>query len=168
MGRTKGKSSNANSKKKDETINIDIAGIIYIASGIILGIAIYTSLAGVLSSLAQRLSYALIGLGAYTLPLYLIYFGFQYIKTRGNVELNKNFFGISLLVVVLMLTCGTINIQTLDNPNEFLGNLKSIISDNNGIIHGGIISYFIYYIYKIITFLKFSISIFFFCLPIPL
>lgn len=151
MGRTKGKSSNANSKKKDETINIDIAGIIYIASGIILGIAIYTSLAGVLSSLAQRLSYALIGLGAYTLPLYLIYFGFQYIKTRGNVELNKNFFGISLLVVVLMLTCGTINIQTLDNPNEFLGNLKSIISDNNGIIHGGIISYFICYpLYKFI------------------
>lgn len=151
MGRTKGKSSNANSKKKKETINIDIAGIIYIASGIILGIAIYTSLAGVLSSLAQRLSYALIGLGAYTLPLYLIYFGFQYIKTRGNVELNKNFFGISLLVVVLMLTCGTINIQTLDNPNEFLENLKSIISDNNGIIHGGIISYFICYpLYKFI------------------
>lgn len=151
MGRTKGKSSNANSKKKKETINIDIAGIIYIASGIILGIAIYTSLAGVLSSLAQRISYALIGLGAYTLPLYLIYFGFQYIKTRGNVELNKNFFGISLLVVVLMLTCGTINIQTLDNPNEFLENLKSIISYNNGIIHGGIISYFICYpLYKFI------------------
>lgn len=151
MGRTKGKSSNANSKKKEETINIDIAGIIYIASGIILGIAIYTSLAGVLSSLAQRLSYALIGLGSYTLPLYLIYFGFQYIKTRGNVELNKNFFGISLLVVVLMLTCGTINIQTLDNPNEFLGNLKLIISDSNGIIHGGIIAYFICYpLYKFI------------------
>lgn len=151
MGRTKGKSSNANSKKKEETINIDIAGIIYIASGIILGIAIYTSLAGVLSSLAQRLSYALIGVGSYTLPLYLIYFGFQYIKTRGNVELNKNFFGISLLVVVLMLTCGTINIQTLDNPNEFLGNLKLIISDSNGIIHGGIIAYFICYpLYKFI------------------
>lgn len=151
MGRTKGKSSNRNSKKKEETINIDIAGIIYISSGIILGIAIYTSLAGVLSSLAQRLSYALIGLGAYTLPLYLIYFGFQYIKTRGNVELNKNFFGMSLLVVVVMLTCGIINIQTLGNSNEFLGNLRLIISNNNEIIHGGIISYFICYpLYKFI------------------
>lgn len=151
MGRTKGKSSNRSSKKKEETINVDIAGIIYISSGIILGIAIYTSLAGVLSSLAQRLSYALIGLGAYTLPLYLIYFGFQYIKTRGNVELNKNFFGMSLLVVVVMLTCGIINIQTLGNSNEFLVNLRLITSNNNEIIHGGIISYFICYpLYKFI------------------
>lgn len=151
MGRTKGKSSSSNSKKKEETINVDIAGIIYIASGIILGIAIYTSLAGVLSSLAQKLSYALIGIGAYTLPLYLIYFGFQYIKTRGNIKLNKNFFGVSLLVIVIMLTCGTINIQTLDNPNEFFENLKLIISNDNGIIHGGIISYFVCYpLYKFI------------------
>ena len=151
MGRTKGKSSSSNSKKKEETINVDIAGIIYIASGIILGIAIYTSLAGVLSSLAQRLSYALIGVGAYTMPLYLIYFGFQYIKTRGNVKLNKNFFGISILVIVIMLTCGTINIQTLDESNKFFENFKLIISNDNGIIHGGILSYFICYpLYKFI------------------
>lgn len=151
MGRTKGKSNNANSKKKNDTVNVDIVGIIYIATGIILGIAIYTSLAGVLSSLAQNVSYVLIGIGSYTLPVYLIYFGFQYIKTRGNVKLSKNFFGMSLLVVVIMLTCGTINIQTIDNPNEFFENLKLIISNNSQVIHGGILSYLICYpLYKFI------------------
>ena len=67
----------------------DIVGIIYMATGLILAVAIYTSLAGVLSKLSQNISYALIGIGSYTLPIYLLYFGFQYIKTRGNVSLKN-------------------------------------------------------------------------------
>ena len=114
MGRTKGKSTTTKSKKDENTINPDIVGIVYIATGIILGIAIYTSLAGILSSLAQRISYVVIGIGANALPIYLIYFGFQYIKTRGNIKFNKRFFGMTILVVVIMLTFGTINIQSLD------------------------------------------------------
>ncbi len=151
MGRTKGKNSTTKSKKDDNIINPDIVGIVYIATGIILGIAIYTSLAGILSSLAQKISYIVIGIGANTLPIYLIYFGFQYIKTRGNIKLNKSFFGITILVVVIMLTFGTINIQSLDYQNYFFDNVKSIITDNTKTMHGGIISYFICYpLYKMV------------------
>ncbi|AWK51382.1 cell division protein FtsK [Clostridium beijerinckii] len=151
MARTKGKNSTVKSKKDDNTINPDIVGIVYIATGIILGIAIYTSLAGILSSLAQRISYTVIGIGANVLPIYLIYFGFEYIKTRGNIKLNKKFFGISILVVVITLIFGIINIQGLDNPINFFENIKWIISDNTITVHGGIISYLICYpLYKMV------------------
>ena len=151
MGRTKGKNATVKSKKDENTINPDIVGIVYIATGIILAIAIYTSLAGILSSLAQRISYVVIGIGANALPMYLIYFGFQYIKTRGNIKLNKRFFGITILVVVIMLIFGIINIQSLDNQSDFFENIKWIISDNTKTMHGGIISYLICYpFYKIV------------------
>ena len=123
----------------------------YIATGIILAIAIYTSLAGMLSSLAQRISYVVIGIGANALPMYLIYFGFQYIKTRGNIKLNKRFFGITILVVVIMLIFGIINIQSLNEQSDFFENIKSIISNDSKTMHGGIISYLICYpFYKIV------------------
>ncbi len=151
MARTKGKNSTAKSKKDENTINPDIVGIVYIATGIILGIAIYTSLAGILSSLAQRISYTVIGVGANVVPIYLIYFGFEYIKTRGNIKLNKKFFGISILVVVITLIFGIINIQGLDSPINFFENIKWIISDNTKTVHGGIISYLICYpLYKMV------------------
>ena len=151
MGRTKGKNSTTKSKKDENTINPDIVGIVYIATGIILAIAIYTSLAGILSSLAQRISYVVIGIGANALPMYLIYFGFQYIKTRGNIKLDKRFFGITILVAIIMLTFGIINIQSLDNQSDFFENIKGIINDNTKTMHGGIISYLICYpLYKIV------------------
>lgn len=151
MGRTKSKNSTTKSKKDENTVNPDIVGIVYIATGIILGIAIYTSLAGILSSLAQRVSYVVIGIGSNTLPIYLIYFGFQYIKTRGNIKLSKNFFGMNILVAVIMLTFGIINIQSLNNQSDFFGNIKLIISNNTQTMHGGIISYLICYpLYKIV------------------
>lgn len=151
MGRTKGKHSTTKGKKDEHTTNPDIVGVVYIATGIILGIAIYTSLAGILSSLAQKISYVVIGVGANALPVYLIYFGFQYIKTRGDIKLNKNFWGITILVLVIMLTFGIVNIQSLDNKDVFIDNIKLIINNDNGNFHGGIISYLICYpLYKVV------------------
>lgn len=161
MGRTKSKNSAAKSSKEDIAINPDIVGIVYIATGIILGIAIYTSLAGILSSLAQRISYVVIGVGANALPVYLIYFGFQYIKTRGNIKLNKNFFGMTILVAVIMLTFGIMNVQSLDNQSDFFENINLIITDDTETLHGGIISYLICYpLYKIVGILGTYIILF--------
>jgi S-DNA-T family DNA segregation ATPase FtsK/SpoIIIE len=145
LSRTKGKNRTTKNKKEENTVNPEIVGIVYIATGIILGIAIYTSLAGILSILAQRVSYAVIGIGANALPLYLIYFGFQYIKTRGNIEIKKSFWGITILVIVIMLTFGIINIQSIGESSDFFANIKQIISDDNQTMHGGILSYIICY-----------------------
>jgi len=153
LGRTNSKSNTKKSKPKaNDKMNPDIVGIIYMATGLILAVAIYTSFAGVLSKLAQNISYALIGIGSYTLPIYLLYFGFQYIKTRGTICLkNKKIIGISLFVVIIMLTCGIINIQALYDPNNFIENIKSIAANESRVIHGGIFSYLICYpLYKFV------------------
>ncbi|WP_315076916.1 DNA translocase FtsK 4TM domain-containing protein [uncultured Clostridium sp.] len=143
MSRSGTKRSNKKTKK-ESNINNDILGIIYMAIGVILAIAIYTSLAGLLSSLAQNFSYLLIGVGSYVIPIYLIYFGFQYIKTRGNVKFGKRFLGILMLVLILILTCSIINIQMMNDTNSFGDNIRFII-DNKGSLHGGLIAYFICY-----------------------
>ena len=78
MGKNNRRSNTKKNKQKNnDKANPDIVGIIYMATGLILAVAIYTSLAGVLSKLSQNISYALIGIGSYTLPIYLLYFGFQ-------------------------------------------------------------------------------------------
>jgi S-DNA-T family DNA segregation ATPase FtsK/SpoIIIE len=151
LGRPKGKSATTKSKKNETEVNPDIIGIVYIATGIILGIAIYTSLAGILSSLAQRATYIIIGIGENAVPIYLIYFGFEYIKTRGNIKFSKGFLGTSMLVVVIIFIFGTINIQSLDIESDFFENIKLIISNNTKTMHGGIIAYMICYpLYKIV------------------
>ncbi|WP_252226297.1 DNA translocase FtsK [Clostridium sp. ZBS2] len=143
MSRSGIKRSNKKTKK-ESNINNDILGIIYMAIGVILAIAIYTSLAGLLSSLAQNFSYLLIGVGSYAIPIYLIYFGFQYIKTRGNVKFGKRFLGILMLILILILTCSVINIQMMNDTDSFGDNIRFII-DNKGSLHGGLIAYFICY-----------------------
>ncbi|MCQ2012653.1 FtsK/SpoIIIE family DNA translocase [Clostridium butyricum] len=156
MARTKTKGKGSKSKKapvKSDS-NPDITGIIYMATGVIFAIAIYTDLAGALSTIAQTIVCAAIGVGMYALPIYLIYFGFQYIKTRGNIQLDKCFFGITILVIVIMMVCGTLNIQGSYTPNNFIESFKEILYGDTEFIHGGIISYLVCYpLYRLLGFL---------------
>ena len=156
MARTKTKGKGSKSKKapvKSDS-NPDITGIIYMATGVIFAIAIYTDLAGALSTIAQTIVCAAIGVGMYALPIYLIYFGFQYIKTRGNIQLGKCFFGITIMVIVIMMVCGTLNIQGSYTPDNFIESFKEILYGDTEFIHGGIISYLVCYpLYRLLGFL---------------
>ena len=152
--KTKGKANKSRKAISNSGSNPDITGIIYIATGVILAIAIYTNLAGALSTIAQTIVCATIGVGRYALPAYLMYFGFQYIKTRGSIQLNKNFFGITIMVIVIMLVCGTLNIQGSYKPDDFIENFKGILYDETEFVHGGILSYLICYpLYRLLGFL---------------
>lgn len=156
MARTKTRGKSTKSRKgpvKSES-NPDITGIIYMATGVILAIAVYTDLAGALSSIAQTIVSGAIGVGKYALPVYLIYFGFEYIKTRGNIQLNKCFFGITMMVIIIMLVCGTLNIQGSYNPDDFIENFKGVLYGDTEFVHGGILSYMICYpMYRMLGFL---------------
>ncbi|MDU7441262.1 MAG: DNA translocase FtsK 4TM domain-containing protein, partial [Clostridium sp.] len=126
----------------------------YMATGVIFAIAIYTDLAGALSTIAQTIVCAAIGVGMYALPIYLIYFGFQYIKTRGDIQLDKCFFGITIMVIVIMMVCGTLNIQGSYTPDNFIESFKEILYGDTEFIHGGIISYLVCYpLYRLLGFL---------------
>ena len=152
--KTKGKGTKSRKGPVKSESNPDITGIIYMATGVILAIAVYTDLAGALSSIAQTIVSGAIGVGKYALPAYLIYFGFEYIKTRGNIQPNKCFFGITMMVIIIMLVCGTLNIQGSYNPDDFIENFKGVLYGDTEFVHGGILSYLICYpLYRMLGFL---------------
>ena len=155
MSRSGSKKSNKKSTKSDNSNSqIEIIGIIYIAIGILLSFAIYTNLAGFLSTFAQRLSRLLLGIGAYALPIYLIYLGYNYLKGRGKIKLSKRFYGITLLLGVIILVFGTIYIQTFNGEstfNECINEIISSISDSKFSFNGGVLALIITYpLYKLI------------------
>ena len=132
------------SRRKNKSKNTDIRGIIYIAVGILLSVAIYTDLIGALSKISQRLSHFLIGIGSYILPIYLLYLGYEYIKSKGKITLSKNFYGITIYSVIAILVFSTIYIQRLNGIDSFSYGIKDIL-DMNSTLNGGVIGYIISY-----------------------
>ncbi len=141
MSRTKKTSKN---KKNNTNKNTDILGIIYIAVGILLSVAIYTDFVGILSSISQRLSHFLVGIGSYIVPIYLLYLGYEYIRSKGNIKLNKNFYGVTIYSAILILIFSTIYLQTLDNVTSFGQGIEGIL-DMKSILNGGVLGYLISY-----------------------
>ena len=145
---------NKRTASKELNEHTEIRGIIFIAIGFLSFIAIYTNLAGLLSSLAQRVCFFFVGVGAYAIPLYLIYLGFSYLKNNGTIDVDKRLFGVTLLVITIVLLIGTIYIQTSENPEAFgvnLSNIISLIGNGDGGFNGGVVVYFITYsLYKLI------------------
>lgn len=142
---TKGAKGNKNNiDKKSETKNGDIKGIIYITIGVLLAVAIYTSLAGALSVFAKEVIYNLIGVGAFILPAFLIYFGIDSIVSKGSIKLSRRLFGITLVAIMLILVCGTTKINGMNNLGSFADSLKEIML-SNGEIHGGFLGHIISY-----------------------
>lgn len=139
----KGK-NNKKSSNNNQASSMEIKGIIIIAIGLLSSIAIYTNLAGFLSSFAQRICHLLIGVGSYILPIYLLYLGYSYFKERGNISLGKKFYGITIFIGVIILIFGTIYIQNREFPNDFGNNLKELIdsvADGKRELNGGIIGH---------------------------
>ena len=123
--------------------NKDIKGIVYILIGILLAIAIYTSLAGALSIVSRKIIYKLIGISAYALPLYLIYFGYTIISSKKDILVSRRIFGITLIIVTVTLIASTASINILKEASGFK-NTWEIIVDKNG-LHGGLIGHVISY-----------------------
>lgn len=140
MSRTKKASKN----KKNNNKNTDILGIVYIAVGILLSVAIYTDFVGILSAISQKLSHFLVGVGAYIIPIYLLYLGYEYIKSKGSIKLNKNFYGVTIYAIILILIFSTIYLQSIDNVTSFGQGIEEILSMKS-ILNGGVLGYLISY-----------------------
>ena len=73
LSRQKKKSSSKkNNKSQNDTSRVEVNGVMFISAGILSSIAIYTNLAGFLSSFFQKLGHLLIGTGISLLPLFLL------------------------------------------------------------------------------------------------
>lgn len=144
-------------KKKSQKVEakeyFEIKGIIFLAIGLLSFVGIYTDFAGFFSTALQVVSSFLVGMGAFVIPLYIVYLSYKYLQGRGYIKIGKKFKGITLLVIVLIMMCGTIFIQGCTNASDFGGNLstlvKSAVHNEAFSVHGGIIVYFVtFLLYK--------------------
>ncbi len=139
---TKSKKNTKKRTKKKKTLDNDIKSIVYIVIGLLLTIAIYTNLAGVLSHISRKYIYNLVGLGAFVLPLYLIYFGVNMIISKGEIVYSRRLFGITLIVITLIFLSATIKVQSL-NQETFKSSLKLIMGESDLTLHGGFLGHLI-------------------------
>lgn len=139
---TKSKKNTKKRTKKKKTLDNDIKSIVYIVIGLLLTIAIYTNLAGVLSHISRKYIYNLVGLGAFVLPLYLIYFGVNMIISKGEIVYSRRLFGITLIVITLIFLSATIKVQSL-NQETFKSSLKLVMGESDLTLHGGFLGHLI-------------------------
>ncbi|ATD54983.1 FtsK/SpoIIIE family DNA translocase [Clostridium chauvoei] len=143
----RGKGNNTKAAKGKQTSknkeNGDIKGIIYISTGILLAIAIYTTWAGALSIFSRKVIYNLLGVGAFILPAYLVYFGIDSILSKGTIQFSRRFFGVTMVAFIIILGCSTGNLNVMNSREGFSETLKNVILQ--GGLHGGLIGYMIAY-----------------------
>lgn len=140
---TKKTSKKKDTAKKGNKENADIKGIIYIALGVLLSIAIYTTWAGALSKISRDVIYNLIGVSAFVLPLYLIYFGYHIIVSKGSIKFTRRLFGFSMIIISITLFCATASINILSESLGFSEDWKAVF-DQNG-LNGGLLGHLISY-----------------------
>lgn len=145
-------SKKRNTKKKgSESVEKkgDVKAVLYIAIGILLTFSTYTDLAGVLSVISRKTMYSMFGVIVYIIPLYLVYFGIDTIRSKGTIKYSRRFFSVTVLAIVVWLFCSTMSIQFISgatyNNEGFLEMIKKLNFSNNYSLHGGFFGFLITY-----------------------
>lgn len=145
-------SKKRSSKKKGSEVDEkkgDVKAVLYIAIGILLAFSTYTDLAGVLSVISRKTMYNIFGVIVYLIPVYLMYFGIDTIRSKGTIKYSRRFFSITVLAVVIWLFCSTMSIQFVSgsayNNEGFLEMIKKMHFSNNYSLHGGFFGFLITY-----------------------
>ena len=144
MAKNKKKPMNKKNTNENSNNKTDIKGIILIAVGLILALAIYTNFAGALSVFARKIIYNLIGILSLALPIYLIYFGINLIQFKSNIKYTRKLIGITVIYVIIGLFFATVKIQTADSIG-FSNTLKDILQAGGLNIHGGLLCHIVAY-----------------------
>lgn len=144
MAKNKKKPMNKKNTNENSNNKTDIKGIILISLGLILALAIYTNFAGALSIFARKIIFNLIGILSLGLPIYLIYFGINFIKFKSNIKYARKIIGITVIYVIIGLFFATVKIQTVDSIG-FSNTLRDILSYDGFNIHGGLLCHIIAY-----------------------
>lgn len=130
--------------------NNEIRGVFAIALGIIFSIAMFHSSGGSLIIFIRGVLIALIGIGGYLIPFYLIFYGFALItkKKISNIIDNRFYFMVGILINTLAF------IQLINNDLYFYDGFSkglSILIKGQETFHGGILGMVISYpIYKLL------------------
>lgn len=131
----------ARRKKKTRNINHDILGVCLIALGLLMIFSIFGSdSAGTLGRITDRIQHVLLGVGAFLLPIIIIFIGVCMIVSKGNLRFQKKFYGIILFFANTLLLIQLITINNFYVEGNFADGVAKIV-ENPHAVHGGIISY---------------------------
>lgn len=145
---TKKKKSKKNVSIIDKYLK-EIYGVIWIGISIILMFSLYTNWAGYLSVISKDIFVNLLGVGAFTLPIYMIYVIIKLNFLKEKKILNAKFVGVTVVVITTMLLIQLLDMKSIDT-NNFMNAISNIINSQNEIT-GGIIGFIIVFpIYKLV------------------
>ena len=145
---TKKKKSKKNVSIIDKYLK-EIYGVIWIGISIILMFSLYTNWAGYLSVISKDIFVNLLGVGAFTLPIYMIYVIIKLNFLKEKKILNAKFVGVTIVVITTMLLIQLLDMKSID-ANNFMNTISNIINSQNEIT-GGIIGFIIVFpIYKLV------------------
>lgn len=145
---TKKKKSKKNVSIIDKYLK-EIYGVIWIGISIILMFSLYTNWAGYLSVISKDIFVNLLVVGAFTLPIYMIYVIIKLNFLKEKKILNAKFVGVTIVVITTMLLIQLLDMKSIDT-NNFMNTISNIINSQNEIT-GGIIGFIIVFpIYKLV------------------
>lgn len=145
---TKKKKSKKNVSIIDKYLK-EIYGVIWIGISIILMFSLYTNWAGYLSVISKDIFVNLLGVGAFTLPIYMIYVIIKLNFLKEKKILNAKFVGVTIVVITTMLLIQLLDMKSIDT-NNFMNTISNIINSQNEMT-GGIIGFIIVFpIYKLV------------------
>ncbi|MFR1782976.1 MAG: DNA translocase FtsK [Sarcina ventriculi] len=111
--------------------------------------SLYTNWAGYLSVISKDIFVNLLGVGAFTLPIYMIYVIIKLNFLKEKKILNAKFVGVTIVVITTMLLIQLLDMKSIDT-NNFMNAISNIINSQNEIT-GGIIGFIIVFpIYKLV------------------
>lgn len=135
-----GVKSMANKKKAkeyDEDFRKEIIGIVFITIGMFLFINVLTSSLGILGQALNKISWALIGIGTYCVPVMFIFYGISIVLRKDS--LSRRLLGCYIFIINSILFVQVLYIEEYYKENFYEG-VKTIINTSNK-FHGGIIAY---------------------------
>ncbi|WP_032121594.1 FtsK/SpoIIIE family DNA translocase [Clostridium amazonitimonense] len=134
----------ANTKKKkkkdyDEDFKKEIIGIVFITIGIFLFINVITSSLGILGQALNKITWSLLGIGTYFLPMIFVFYGISILLRKDTMD--RRFIGISVFLFNSILFLQMIYIDNY-YVDSFYEGIKVIINTSSK-LHGGILGYII-------------------------
>jgi len=152
------------------TQHSEIRGLIWIVTGFILIMGIYTDSAGYFSLISKKILFTLLGIGAFMLPLYFVYIGVLIIYNKGVLKLGYKFYEVTSLVINTLLLVSSINLSSkhssTDGLMSVMGEIFTTPSPLDGGVLGVLIAYPLYKLFGFIGSLILYISIYIICVII--
>lgn len=132
----------AKQKSKKRSNNTDVIGIIGIALSLILMLGLYTNAVGYFSYISKTIFVSLLGIGAFILPVYLLYISITYIKNKGSIKINRTFVLITIAIINTLIFVQALNFHSYYDKLSLWNSVKAIVNSQS-YFHSGVIGFFI-------------------------